>query len=65
MLDELIKAFSIIIKYEPAAYLAAEHDVIYVGGGVEPEEYSQEDRTSMDALGFHWDQEMPCWVKYV
>lgn len=62
MLKDVVAGLNIIFKYEPTAWLNAEHDEIFVGGDVSCENYSPEDRANLESLGFNWEDG---WHLYV
>jgi hypothetical protein len=63
-LENLIKALSILLKYEnPSWPCFCEHDQFYVG--VNPELVSKEDIEELDKLGFFVDEEFnECFISF-
>ena len=60
MMDELIEALQILIKYGNPKYPThCEHDALYIVG-IEPEDVSTEDTKRLDELGFFIDDELIC-----
>ncbi|MBU3935806.1 hypothetical protein KJ909_03975 [Patescibacteria group bacterium] len=53
------------IKEGATAGFCAEHDQIYAHCPESGEGMSEEDRTRLDALGWHWNEFDDCWIKWV
>ena len=63
-MEDLIKALQIFLKYKNEEYPThCERDVLIVVGITE-EEVSEEDKTELEKLGFHWDSEYDGWSSY-
>ena len=57
MMEDLIKALQIFLKYDDSKYpTACEHDVMYVC--VEPDKVSDEDIVYLQVLGFFADRDI-------
>lgn len=63
MLSRLWPGLEIIRKYEPNAYVSAEHDIIYVGSDEHFHLYTQDELKIMDETG--WFVEMEGWAHHV
>lgn len=61
---EIKEGLEIMLQYEPNGYCDAHHDVIYGPSQQTGMEYSAEDRSKLEALGWHWDEEAECWAAY-
>lgn len=56
-MEDLVKALQIFLKYGNPEYPThCEHDILYVCG-IEPSDVSDEDKASLDKLGFFCDEE--------
>jgi hypothetical protein len=42
--------------------IAAEHDEIYIGGDVE---LTDDDKATLTAAGWHWDEALTSWTHFV
>ena len=66
-MKDLIEALTILAKYQkPDTYAPThcEHDVLYVMQ-VGENDPTEEERTRLDELGFHWDAgEGDCWASF-
>jgi hypothetical protein len=63
-MKDLIKALQIFLKYKNKDYPThCEHDVLLVVGITE-DEVSEEDKTELEKLGFHWDSEYDSWASF-
>lgn len=63
-MDKLIQALQIFMKYKNEAHPThCEHDIMMVVD-ISKEEVSNEDKTKLDELGFHWNKEYDCWASY-
>jgi hypothetical protein len=63
-MDNLIKALTIFRKYGNPAYPThCEHDIMYVM--IDPITVSEEDKATLDDLGFRPDNEMNNFSSYV
>ncbi len=58
---QLIDGLTILAKYEPGGNVEPGHDVICGPG---PENPKPEDKTRLDELGWHWDEEYDCWTAF-
>lgn len=63
-MKRIYDGLTILLKYDPEGDCAAEHDVLYAGGG-DPKEMSPEDLAKLDELGWHWDEDLDSWAHYV
>jgi hypothetical protein len=55
------RGLEIIMKYEPDATTAAEHDVIFCGT-YEPDKMTKEDLEELEGLG--WHEQDDSWAKF-
>lgn len=56
-----IAGLEIFRKYH-ASDVSAEHDIVYVG--TFDDVVSDEDKKTLDSLGFFWANEFDCWAYY-
>lgn len=64
MVDDLIKALTILRKYgNPPHPTHCEHDVLYIVG-ISPESVAEHDRNELDSLGFLADEIEECFKSY-
>lgn len=65
-MKDLIKALQILLKYanDDRWPTNCEHDLLYVGCGIELEKVSEEDVVELDKLGFFWDDEYDGFISY-
>ena len=64
--ESLIEALTIMAKYDDDSHpVAAEHDVIYAGVGINLGDVSQEDLKRLEELGWTHDKEFDCLSKFV
>ena len=62
-MEDLIKALQIFLKYENKMYPTyCEHDVLYVD--IDPSIVSDEDKETLDELGFFVDEENDCFASF-
>lgn len=57
------EALSILEKYNPDGYTAAEHDEFFAGG-VPPKEMSTSDAARLSGLYWRWNVDNECWGCY-
>ena len=63
--EELIAALQIFAKYATQKYPThCEHDVLYICGGVKPENVTVEDGAELERMGFIVDGEMECFASF-
>lgn len=64
MLD-LIKALNILLKYTDVEYpTQCEHDLLYIGHGVNPKDMKVDDLDEFYNLGFEYSPELQCFFSY-
>lgn len=62
---KIVGGLEIIAKYDgDRTYVAAEHDVIFAGPR-HPEKVTIEDRKALEKLGWHFDDEVDSWARFV
>ena len=62
-MEDLIKALQIFLKYENKMHPTyCEHDVLYVD--IDPSVVSDEDKKTLDELGFFVDEENDCFASF-
>lgn len=61
--NRIICGMQIIMKHEPDADTAAEHDIIYFGGAVEIND--ADDLLKLKELGWHYDKDLESWYHFV
>jgi DNA-binding protein YbaB len=62
-MEDLIKALQIFLKYGNKKYpTSCEHDILYVG--IDPSIVSDEDKKTLDELGFFVDDENDCFASF-
>lgn len=62
-MEDLIKALQIFLKYGNKNYPTfCEHDILYVD--VDPSVVSDEDKETLDELGFFVDDENDCFASF-
>ena len=66
--SDIIKGLQILCKYadkgEETHLGGADHDIIYSPVSIH-QTFSEEDLDSLDALGWHRDEEVGCWANFV
>lgn len=61
----IIEGLKIAEKYDPGAWIDAQHDVIYaLCDDPDSPKVSAEDRARLEELGFHWDDEVDSWAAF-
>jgi hypothetical protein len=65
-MKDLIEALQIFLKYGNDDYAPThcEHDVLYIGDGIELDEVSEEDIKKLDDLGFFWSDDHDGFISY-
>ena len=65
-MKDLIKALQIFLKYadDDRWPTHCEHDVLYIGCGIELENVADEDIKKLDDLGFIWDDESDGFISF-
>jgi hypothetical protein len=62
--QKVFEGLKILLKYEPKGDCCAEHDEFYAGQ-FPPEKMEEADVKKLDDLGWHWDESLPSWRKFV
>lgn len=62
--SELIQGVNIILKYEPEAEVALDHDTMYCGGFI-PEDMESVDLNTLISLGWFWEAKFDSWMTNV
>jgi hypothetical protein len=65
LVSEVIDGLKIFLKHGDKHYVAAEHDVIYAGTPGVAESLTAEERTTLEKLGWHFDEEIGSWACFV
>jgi hypothetical protein len=66
-MDELASGFAILRRYDEASAreVNSDYDIIFAGSqDLELEEYSADDRTRLEELGWHFDEDITRWAIY-
>ena len=65
-MKDLIKALQILLKYanDDRCPTNCEHDVLYIGCGIELEKVNEKDIKELDDLGFFWSDEDEGFISY-
>lgn len=63
-MKSLIAGLSIFVKHDPEGTIGAEHDKFY-GPYVPEEDLTKEELKILEDNGWFWDDEIPCWAKFV
>lgn len=64
MLAEFAEAVTILAKYDPKGYTAAEHDEFFAGS-VDPDSMEPADAARLAELLWRWDEYNECWARFV
>jgi len=64
MMENLIKALQIFLKYgNPEHPTHCEHDILYICN-ISPDQVSDEDKRELESLGFFIDESEDCFKSY-
>jgi len=61
--EQLVEGLKILLRYEPDADFAAEHDEFFFGG-IKPEDVSEADRAALEACGFFYHETYESWARF-
>jgi hypothetical protein len=61
--SDFLRGYTILRQYEDDPEMSAEHDVLYIGE-TDPIVMTQEDRKTLDELGWGWNNDLGCWYYF-
>jgi len=60
--EEFVAGMQIILKYDPNADYASEHDIFWFGKSDIP--VTDEEKALLEKYGWHIDERYDCWLHY-
>ncbi len=63
-MKEIYDGLAILMKYEPEGGVDASHDLFCAAPFTGRDDVSAEDQKTLDALGWHWDEDADSWARF-